>query len=57
MISIWRPVLRFYFASVGPEVTSDELEELEKSVNGALLPPLSIRDIEATIKTKKRAFR
>lgn len=57
MISVWRSVLRFYFAPVGPEFSSEDLEELEKQLNGALLPPLSEGDLEATIKAQRRAFR
>lgn len=57
MIGSWRSVLRFYYAPVAPEMTSEELEELEKQMNGALLPPMSEGDLEATIKAQRRAFR
>ena len=57
MIGTWRTVLRFYFAPVAPEMSSDELEELEKQLNGALMPPMAHADLEATIKAQRRAFR
>ncbi|MFC4724986.1 hypothetical protein AB6B38_07560 [Glycocaulis abyssi] len=57
MISSWRAVLRFYYAPVSPETTSDQLEEIEKQLNGALLPPMAEGDVEATIKAQRRAFR
>jgi hypothetical protein len=57
MIGSWRSVLRFYYAPVEPEMTSEELEELERQLNGALLPPMSEGDLEATIKAQRRAFR
>jgi len=57
MISSWRAVLRFYYAPVPAEITSDQLEEIEKQLNGALLPPMAEGDVEATIKAQRRAFR
>lgn len=57
MIGSWRSVLRFYYAPVEPSMSSEELEELEKQLNGALLPPMSEGDLEATIKSQRRAFR
>lgn len=57
MIGTWRPVLRFYFATVDDEMTSDELELLEEQLNAALLPPKSVGDLEAGIKRQRRAFR
>lgn len=57
MIGTWRSVLRFYFAPVDDGVSSEQLEELEKQLNGTLLPPLSEGDLEAGIKRQRRAFR
>lgn len=57
MIGVWRSVLRFYYAPVDDGVTTEQLEELEKQLNGTLLPPLSEGDLEAGIKRKRRAFR
>lgn len=56
MIGTWHEVLHFFFTPVGNEITSEDLEEMERELNGALLPPFSEADIEASIKTKKRAF-
>ncbi|WP_187430180.1 hypothetical protein ROLI_047130 (plasmid) [Roseobacter fucihabitans] len=52
----WHTLLRFYFAPVGEEVSSDELEQLEKEINSALLPPMSKGDLEADIKQQRDAF-
>lgn len=57
MIGTWSKVLRFFFATVDDNVTSVELETLEKQLNGALMPPFSIGDLEADVKRKQRAFR
>lgn len=57
MIGCWRSILRFYYAPVDPAMSSEELEELEKQLNGALLPPMAEGDLEATIKAQRRAFR
>lgn len=56
MIGTWHEVLHFFFSPVENEITSEDLEEMEKELNGALLPPCSDADIEADIKTKRRAF-
>lgn len=57
MIGTWHEVLRFYFAPVGDEVTSEQLEEIEMVLNTALMPPFSEGDLQADIKKKRRAFR
>ena len=57
MVGTWRAVLRFYFAPVDEDVTSAQLEELERQLNGKLLPPMSEGDLEAGIKKQRRAFR
>ena len=57
MIGTWHQVLRFYFAPISDDVTSRELQQLEKQLNGALLPPVVEADLEADIKKKRRAFR
>lgn len=56
MIGTWSEVLRFFFAPVEENVSSDELKTLEKQLNTALMPPLSQKDLEAEIKEMKRAF-
>lgn len=50
-------VLHFYFAPVEDAVSSEELQELEKQLNTALLPPFSEGDLDAETKKKRRAFK
>lgn len=57
LIGTWREVLKFYFAPINDDISSDDLEELERQINTAFLPPLSEGDIEAEVKRKRRAFR
>lgn len=57
MIGTWHDVLRFHFAPIDDSMTSKELEQLEKELNTALLPPFSEGDLEADTKMKRRAFR
>lgn len=57
MIGTWHRVLRFYFAPVGDDVSSEDLKTLEQQLNTALMPPFSERDLEAEIKHIRRAFR
>ena len=56
MIGDWNDVLRFFFASVENNVSSDDLKELEIQLNSALMPPFSKGDLEAEIKEMRRAF-
>lgn len=56
MIADWHDVLRFFFAPVDEEVSSDELKQLEVQLNTAMMPPFSIGDLEAATKQKRRAF-
>lgn len=55
-IGTWQDVLRFYFAPVDDEFSSGNLEELEKKINTALMPPYSFGDLEADTKHKQKAF-
>ena len=57
MIGTWHEVLRFFFAPVPDEVSSDDLKTLEKQLNTALMPPFSEGDLEADTKRKRRAFK
>ncbi len=57
MIGTWHEVLRFHFAPIDDSMTSEQLEQLEKDLNTALLPPFSEGDLEADTKKKRRAFR
>lgn len=57
MIGTWHKVLRFHFAPIDDSMTSEQLEQLEKDLNTALLPPFSEGDLEAETKRKRRAFR
>lgn len=57
MIGTWHNVLRFFFAPVEDDVTSDELIALEKRLNDAVMPPFSEGDFTAEIRRMRRAFR
>ena len=57
MIGTWHKVLRFYFAPVADDVSSDDLKTLEQQLNTALMPPFSESDLEAEIRHTRRAFR
>lgn len=56
MIGTWHPVLKFYYAPVENDVTSDQLEELEEQISGALMPWASRGDLKAKLKAQRRAF-
>lgn len=56
MIGTWHKVLHFYFAPVDDAITSADLEELERQLNSALLPPYSEGDLDAETKSKRKAF-
>ncbi|MEI1725418.1 hypothetical protein V8P87_00235 [Acinetobacter baumannii] len=56
MIGNWEKVLRFFYAPIDDIITSEELEELERKLNVALLPPFSKGDLEAEIKQMRGAF-
>ncbi|MBT3039175.1 MAG: hypothetical protein KME37_09575 [Candidatus Thiodiazotropha sp. (ex Codakia orbicularis)] len=56
MIGLWNEVLKFYFAPIDNNVSTDDLQILEKQLNSALLPPCSVGDLDAETKTKRRAF-
>ena len=53
----WREVIRFYFAPVEEDFTSDQLETLEEQINEALVPPCSVGDFEADMRKKLKALR
>ena len=57
MIGTWHEVLRFFFAPVDDDVSSEDLKTLEQQLNTALMPPFSEGDLEATTKRRRRAFR
>lgn len=57
MIGTWHPVLRFFFAPIEDHVSSDELKEIEKQLNTALMPPFSEGDLEAEVRQQRRAFK
>lgn len=56
MIGNWEKVLRFFYAPVDDQFTSEQLQELEKKLNVAFLPPFSKGDLEAEIKQMRGAF-
>lgn len=57
MIGTWHPVLRFFYAPVDDNISSDDLQLLEEQLNSALLPPFSEGDLDAETKKKRRAYR
>lgn len=57
MIGDWHKVLKFFFAPIDDDVTSEDLKKLEQQLNTALMPPFSEGDLEAGTKAKRRAFR
>lgn len=57
MIGDWHPVLKFFFAPVADDVSTDDLKKIEQQLNTALMPPFSEGDLEAGTKAKRRAFR
>ena len=56
MVVCWGPILRFCFAPVEETVTSDDLKNIERQLNSALMPPLSINDLDAQTRQMQRAF-
>lgn len=56
MIASWHEVLRFYFAPIEEDVSSSELEELERQISTALMPAFSKGDLDADTKRKRSAF-
>lgn len=57
MIGTWHSVLCFCYASVEDDITSEQLEIIEKKLNTALLPPFSEGDLESEIKPPRSAYR
>lgn len=55
-IGTWQDVLRFYFAPINDDFSSEDLERLEEQINTSLLPPYSRGDLEADTKQKRKAF-
>ena len=56
MVVCWEPILRFFFAPVDETVSSDDLKNIEQQLNTALMPPFSIRDLDAETREMRRAF-
>ena len=56
MIATWYDLLRFFYCPVNADVTSDELEHLERELNSAWMPPYVKLDLDATIRQMRRAF-
>ena len=57
IIGTWYEVLRFFFAPVEDDFSSEDLKRLERKLNTALLPPFVEGDIDADTKRMRRAFR
>ena len=56
MIVKWESVLRFFFAPVGDDVTSEEIFDIEKTLNDTFQPPFSRGDYSARVRTLRKAF-
>lgn len=56
LIGNWREILHVFYAPVDTTVSSDTLKQLEVELNGALQPPYSRGDVQATIKNLQKAF-
>lgn len=56
MIGYWGPILRFWFAPVEPTMTSAALQNIERRLNTALMPPFSVNDMDAETRRMMRAF-
>ena len=56
MIGDWHEILRFFYAPVGDDVSNEDLKLIERQLNTALQPPLSINDIEANVRQRRNAF-
>jgi hypothetical protein len=56
-IGTWRAVMHLFYAAVDDTVSSDQLQQLEKELNGALQPPYSRGDVEAKTKNAQKAFK
>lgn len=52
----WREVTRFFFAPVSNNITSEKLQLLEEQLNTALMPRYAMGDVDAEIRTKRKAF-
>ena len=57
VIGNWRTILQFVFAPVDNAISTDDLQVLEIQLNTALIPPYSEQDIEAELRTRRRAWR
>ena len=56
MVNDWKLVLKFFFAPVDDNVSSEKLMQTERQLNSALMPPFSVGDLEAETKRQRRAF-
>lgn len=56
MIGNWRSVLRFFYAPVEDDVSSEDLKEMERQLNTAFMPPFSLNDLKAGVAARRRAF-
>ena len=57
MIADWHEVLQFIFAPVDDAFSSQDLQRLEIQLNTALIPPYSEQDIDADVRSRRRAWR
>lgn len=55
-IGNWKDILYLFYAPVDDAVSTADLEQVEKELNGALLPPYSRAGIEVKTKRLRKAF-
>ena len=56
LIGNWRDILHVFYAPVDAAVSTQTLKQIEAELNGALQPPYSRGDVQATIKNYQKAF-
>ena len=56
MIECWRSILRFWFAPVESTMTVAALQNIERRLNTAFMPPFSVNDMDAETRRMMRAF-
>lgn len=56
MIGRWYEVLKFFYAPISDDVSSEDLKQLEQQLNTAFMPPFSRGDLDAETRRKRKAF-
>ena len=56
MIAKWHHILRFFYAPVDDDVSSEDLQEMEIQLNTSLMPPFAKQDLDAEVREMRKAF-